>query len=164
MKYEKQVFVQTIIRKMIIPYILFAIIIIFSILSYFNHLKTPENLLVYFKIYAGIINKDTITNLFVILQCLLTLLGLYNFFNYELDNSPEFIKTRFSYNKIYFHKLIIYLIYIIFIRSIYFGIMLNIFAISFTFKLCVLSILPHVLITFSYYFVMIIYEKIRYLD
>lgn len=158
MKYEKQVFVRTIIRKMIIPYILFTIIIFFSILSYFNHFKTPENLVMNFKIYSGIINKDTITNLFVILQCLLTLLGLYNYFNYELNNSPEFIKTRFSNNKIYFHKLLIYLIYIIFIRLIYFVVMVTIFEINFSFKLCLFSLLPHIILTFIYYIFIVIYE------
>lgn len=161
MNYESHAFVKSILKKMIIPFILFLIIIILEI---FNYVKTPPSMvnhLTKFYSFTGIVTKKEHLNLIFIFQIFLTLLINHFYFDYEKENSLEFTKTRISQTKLYFQKLIIITIFIIIIRSIYYYIIYKIFSPQIIFKIqyYILSLYPHLTITLIYYLYKTIYDE-----
>ncbi len=155
MRYESNAFGESILKKMVIPFIIFLII---TIIKVFAYLKTPKSMIdinYAFNSLSGIITKETIVNLFLIWQLVLTILGFYFYLSYEEDNSLEFIKTRTNNINICLNKTFIYLIFIIVFRSCYFYLIKNVFDpdMLITFKHFWLTLYPHIVIIFLMTFI-----------
>lgn len=159
MNYESYAFVTSFFKKMFIPYVIFIILTLMMVFSYLNSPVSFIDHLSSFYSSLGIFAKDN-DNLFAIIQCFVTLLGAYFYFDYENDNSPEFIKTRIPEEKICWHKLFILLIFTVVFRSIYYYFMYVVYSPNLVihFRYYWLSLLPHLIVIISYF----LYKLISY--